>query len=182
MNVKLPLTINNGHGEIIIFKEIIPEPDGDKLLIEGRVEPNCGPVMHVHFKQDENFKVLKGTMMYQTPGGQPIKLTKGETATFLRNNPHKFWNGGNDELIVDSWIKPANNAIFYLTTLYNATKEQKNQKPNAFDGAFLIMKYRSEYDILDMPVFVKKVIIPVTYFVGKILGKYKKFEDAPIAI
>lgn len=182
MEIKLPLTIDNGHGEVITFKEIVPEPDGDRLLLEGRVQPGCGPVMHVHYKQDEHFKVVKGTMVYQTPGKEPATLKPGQSTTFLRNQPHKFWNGGEDELILDCWIKPVNNAVFYLSTLYNASKGQKNQNPEPFDGAFLIRNYASEYGLLEVPTFVKKVVIPTTYFAGKVLGKYKKFRDAPAPV
>jgi hypothetical protein len=43
-------------------------------------------------------------------------------------------------------------------------------------------RYASEYDLPEIPKFVKKVIIPATYFVGKLLGKYKHFEGAPEAV
>ncbi len=29
MNYKLPLTIDNGHGEVILFTKLLSEPDGD---------------------------------------------------------------------------------------------------------------------------------------------------------
>ncbi len=182
MKTTLPLTIDNGHGEVIIFKEIIHEPDGDRLQIEGHVKPNCGPVMHVHYKQDEHFHVVQGIMAYQTPGNETAKLTPGQSTTFLCNQPHKFWNAGDDELVVSSWVKPANNAIFYLSTLYAATNGQKTPNPNPFDGAYLIMKYKSEYGLLELPNFVRNVIIPITYFIGQILGKYKKFQGAPTPV
>lgn len=175
----LPFTIDNGHGESIIFKELIREPDGDKLLLEGRVEPNCGLAMHIHYLQDEHFQVVKGTMSFVTPGTQSANLTKGMSITFLRNQPHKFWNGGEDVLVLDCWIKPANNAVFYLCTLYAATKNQIKPEPNPFDGAFLGTKYQTEYAFPDLPESVKNIIIPITYFVGRLLGKYKKFKNAP---
>ncbi len=179
MNNKLPKTIDNGHGEVIIFKEIIREPDGDKIIIEGHVQPKCGPVMHVHYKQDEHFHVVQGTMAYQIPGKDVSYLTPGQSVTFLRNTPHKFWNSGEDELILDCWAKPANNAVFYLSTLYAATNGQKTAQPNPFDGAYLNTRYKSEYDVLEIPSFVKKVIIPITFFISKLLGNYKKFAGAP---
>ncbi len=179
MNTKLPITIDNGHGEVIIFRGINHEPDGDKIFIEGRVQPNCGPVMHVHCKQDEHFHVVQGTMAYQIPGKDVAYLKPGESTTFMRNTPHKFWNSGEDELVLNSWAKPANNVVFYLSTLYSATKGQKTAQPDLFDGAYLNMKYKSEYGIVELPSFVKKVIIPITYYIGQLLGKYKKFKDAP---
>ncbi|MCB0853860.1 MAG: hypothetical protein KDD63_16660, partial [Bacteroidetes bacterium] len=40
-------------------------------------------------------------------------------------------------------------------------------------------RYKSEYDIPEIPGFVKKVIIPITYHIGNLLGKYKHFKGAP---
>lgn len=40
-------------------------------------------------------------------------------------------------------------------------------------------RYKSEFDMPEIPTFVKKVIFPVTLFFGKLSGKHKKFEKAP---
>jgi hypothetical protein len=47
------------------------------------------------------------------------------------------------------------------------------------DAAYLMTRYGSEYDIPEIPKLVKKTIIPFTYFIGRLLGKYKHFKDAP---
>jgi hypothetical protein len=138
--------------------------------------------MHVHYQQDEHFHVTQGTMAYQIPGQEVSYLTKGQSTTFLRNTPHKFWNSGEDELILDCWAKPANNAVFYLSTLYAATHGQKAAQPDPFDGAYLNMRYKSEYGIVELPAFVRKIIIPITYSIGRLLGKYKKFKGAPAPV
>ena len=52
-------------------------------------------------------------------------------------------------------------------------------RPALFDAAYLTTRYKSEYDLAELPGFVKKVLIPATYYVGKLLGKYKHFEGAP---
>ena len=182
MKTKLPHTIDSGHGEVIVFKEIIHEPDGDKIIIEGQVQPNCGPPMHVHYKQDEHFHVLQGTMAYQIPDQKVGYLKVGQSVTFLKNTPHKFWNSGADELILNTWVKPANNIVLYLSTLYAATNTQKTAKLNAFDGAYLTTMYKNEYDLLEIPSLMKKIIIPITFFIGKLVGKYKKFDKKPIPI
>jgi mannose-6-phosphate isomerase-like protein (cupin superfamily) len=179
MPFTLPHTIENGLGEKIIFKEIIHEADGDKVLIEGYCKPNVGPLMHVHYKQDEALTVVSGKMAYQILGQEPVYVATGQTATFLRNQPHRFWNAGDDELEISSWVKPANSIIFFLSALYAAQKRSGNGRPEAFDGAFLIVRYKNEYGLPELPSFVKNIIMPVTYQIGKVLGKYKKFKDAP---
>ena len=52
-------------------------------------------------------------------------------------------------------------------------------QPEQFDGAYLLKRYASEYDIPGIPRLVKKTVIPLTYFIGKLLGKYKHFKNAP---
>jgi len=179
MHITLPHTIENGQGEKIIFKEIIKEPDGDKLIIEGFCKPNCGPPMHVHFKQDESLSVRKGRMGYQVFGEEKQFASEGETVFFKRGVAHKFWNAGDDELQMDNWAKPANSLVFFLSSLYQSQLNSGKAQPDRFDGAYLMTRYRREYDMLEIPSFVKKTIIPFTYQLGKLLGKYQKFKDAP---
>jgi hypothetical protein len=41
------------------------------------------------------------------------------------------------------------------------------------------MHYRSEFATGGIPAVVRKVIIPATYYIGKLTGTHKKFTDAP---
>jgi quercetin dioxygenase-like cupin family protein len=179
MKFTLPYTIDSGQGEKIIFKEIIHEPDGEKVIADGFCAPKAGPPMHVHYKQDEGFKVIKGKMCYQIAGKQIQYLDEGQSVTFCRNTPHRFWNAGDEEMVISSWIKPANSIIFFLSTLYDARKKSGSHRPELFDAAYLTKRYKNEYALTELPPFVKKVIIPITYQIGVMLGKYKKFKDAP---
>jgi len=179
MNISFPHTIENGLGEKIIFKEIIKEPDGDKVIIEGFVTPGSGPPMHVHFMQDECFTIKSGKAGYQTAGGEQKFASEGETFLFKRGVMHRFWNAGETELVVNSWVKPAHSIVFFLSAVYAAQKKSGKHQPDQFDGAYLLTKYKSEYAMGDIPPFVRNVIIPITYQMGKMMGKYKKFKDAP---
>ncbi len=179
MDYKLPHTIESGKGEKIIFKEIIKDPDGDKVIIEGFCAPKAGPPMHVHFKQDEGFTVKSGKAGYQLFGSEPKFLSVGESVVFPRGQYHRFWNEGEDELKIESWVKPANSIIFFLSTLYAALKNSKTDRPEPFDSAYVMVRYKNEYDMKGLPGFVKKLVIPMTYQIGKLRGKYKKFKNAP---
>lgn len=179
MEFTLPHTIDSGLGEKIIFKEIIKEPDGDRVIIEGHCDPKSGPTMHVHFKQDEAVTVVKGKMACKIFGQEPVYYSVGQTASFSKNTPHRFWNAGEDELVINGWVKPANSIIFFLTALYESQKKSGSGRPGAFDAAYLMTRYKHEYGLPEVPSFVKSVIMPITYFTGQMLGKYKKFEGAP---
>jgi hypothetical protein len=77
------------------------------------------------------------------------------------------------------YVKPANTIVFYLSSIYAAQNKTGTGQPEKFDGAYLLKRYASEYDMTEIPTFVKKVIIPITYYIGKLLGKYKHFKNAP---
>lgn len=179
MNYQLPHTIKNPIGETLIFKDLVQEPDGDRLLVENYVVPKSGPPMHTHFLQEEGLTVVNGYIGYQVQGGQPQYAKAGETVVFKPGTPHRFWNAGQDILHCIGYVKPANSIVFYLSSIYSAQNKTGSGRPEAFDAAYLLTRYASEYDMAELPAFVKKVIIPITYRLGKLLGKYKHFEDAP---
>ena len=51
-----------------------------------------------------------------------------------------------------------------------------------FDAAFLLNRYKSEYAMTEIPAFVQKMIFPVVLFVGRLMGKHKKFAGAPLPV
>ena len=138
--------------------------------------------MHTHWLQDECLTVVNGKIGYQVLGQEEQFAEVGETILFKRGVPHRFWNAGEDMLNCKGWIYPANTIIFFLSSIYAAQNKTGTGQPEKFDGAYLMTRYASEYDMPEIPKFVKKTIIPITYFVGKLLGKYKHFEDAPMPV
>jgi quercetin dioxygenase-like cupin family protein len=182
MNYSLPHTIKNPIGETLIFKELIKEPDGDKLLVENYVVPKSGPLMHTHFLQEEGLTVVEGRIGYQIQHEEPKFAGPGETVVFKPGVAHRFWNDGEGVLHCTGYVKPANTIVFYLSSIYAAQNKSGTAQPEKFDGAYLLKRYASEYDMAEIPGFVKKVIIPITYYLGKLLGKYKHFSDAPAAV
>lgn len=177
----LPYTIKNNFGEQLTFisEETV---NGKSILhVENVVKPGRGPVMHTHFKQDEALTVVEGKLGYQEFGGEDKFASVGETVTFYSGVAHRFWNAGNDDLKCTGWLSPSNNIIYYLEQIYRLMDEN-NGTPAGFDAAFLVRKYKSEFDVHAIPSFVKNVIFPIVIFFGKRSGKHKKFADAPDAI
>lgn len=181
MNYQLPHTIKN-KAERITFLQVVKERDGDKLLLENLVQPGGGPPMHTHFLQEESLTVMKGRIGYQIKGKEAKFADAGETVVFAPGVPHKFWNAGKDELYCKGHIKPANTIVFFLSSIYAAQQKSGSERPEIFDAAYLLTRYSSEYRMDDIPLFVRKVIMPVAYFIGKLLGKYKHFKDAPAPV
>ena len=55
-------------------------------------------------------------------------------------------------------------------------------RPGLFDAGFLVTRYRTEFAMLELPALARHVIVPVVYVVGTLLGKYRKFKDAPAPV
>jgi quercetin dioxygenase-like cupin family protein len=182
MNYNYPHTISNCIGETIIFHSVEKTDSGDKLMVESFCEPGAGPKFHTHFHQDECLTVVSGKIGYQVLGEEASYAGPGETVLFIRGVPHKFWASGNEKLHCKGWIAPANSIVFFLSSVFAAQNKSGNENPEVFDGAYLLTRYAKEYEMNEMPLFVKKVIIPITYFIGKFLGKYKHFNGAPVPL
>lgn len=174
-----PHTIDNGAGEQLTFIKKVKDAEGDYLEVENLVQPNSGPPMHVHFKQDESLTVVKGKIGVQLSGGKEEFFGEGQTITFKAGEAHRFWNAGTEPMICKGWVKPSHNIEYFLTEIYKSTKAHGGKQPGQFDAAYLSERYKSEFDMPEIPSFVKKVVFPITIFVGKLSGQHKKFSDAP---
>lgn len=179
MKITYPHIIENCLGEKIIFREVQKETDGDRVLVENYVAPGNGPVMHTHWLQDEALTVINGYLGYQVQSQSEKYAGAGETVLFERGTPHRFWNAGQEVLHCKGWLKPANTIVFFLSSIYDAQNKSGKAQPERFDAAYLMKRYAAEYDLPEIPMFVKKTIIPITYGIGKLFGKYKHFKDAP---
>lgn len=179
MNITYPHTIENANGEKIIFHHVEKHPDGDKVIVENFVTPGNGPLMHTHFLQDEALTVVQGKIGYQILGQKEQYASPGETILFKRGVAHRFWNAGDEILCCQGWIQPANTIVFFLSAIFAAQNKSGKPQPEAFDSAYLLTRYAREYDIQGIPKIIRKIIIPMTYLIGNVLGKYKHFKDAP---
>jgi quercetin dioxygenase-like cupin family protein len=177
-----PYTIDNGAGERLTFTGVTQGPDGERMNADGVAQPGAGPPMHVHYLQEEAARVVRGRLGHQVAGGEPQYAGPGELVVWPAGTAHKWWNAGTDELHMTGWCSPPDNVEFFLGTLFDSTKANGGARPGMFDAAFLMARYKSEYAMLEIPNVVRRVVIPIVYFVGTVLGKYRRFSDAPAPI
>ncbi len=144
MQYPLPHTIENCIGEKLIFKELLPEEGGDRLLVENYVVPGSGPTMHTHWLQDEALTVVEGRLGYQVQGSPQKYAAAGETVVFQRGTPHRFWNAGKEVLHCTGWLKPANTIVFFLSPIYAAQNKSGGARPERFDAAYLLTRYAAD--------------------------------------
>jgi quercetin dioxygenase-like cupin family protein len=178
MNINLPHTIENITGEKLTFLRIVIKDGVEYLETEAEVQPNAGPPMHVHPKQDESMTVLSGKIGYQELKGEKKYAGQGETVLFKAGVPHKFWNAGYEPLRLSGYASPANNLAYFLSQIYRSMNENGG-RPGMYDAAYLLGRYKTEFSMLEIPTFVQKLIFPVVLFLGSLQGKKKKFIDAP---
>src|SRR4249920_2903041 len=100
-----PHTIENKFGEKLVFVDRIKEPEGDNLITEGFVQPEAGPPIHVHWKQEESLTVISGRMATQELGKEIKYYNPGETASFKKGVWHRFWNPGKELLHIKGLIE-----------------------------------------------------------------------------
>jgi quercetin dioxygenase-like cupin family protein len=179
--MKYPYTIDNGHGEQMTFTRLVNDPTGDWLEGENVVQPNAGAPMHVHHVQEEGFTILKGTIGVEILG-QPVQYYgEGASIVFKAGEAHRFWNAGTVPLHYKGYVKPAYNFEYFITGVFYSTASNSKPEPQKFEAAWLLTHFRTEFDMLIIPSFVKKFIFPIIVFLGKLQGKDKKFKDAPKA-
>lgn len=176
-----PYTIDNGQGEQLTFTRMTQGPDGERIEVEGAARPGAGPPMHVHYLQDEAVQVVRGQLGHQILGGEPQIAGPGASVTWPAGTPHKWWNAGNDELVATGWCQPPDNVEYYLGAIFASMKENGG-RPGLFDAAFLATRYHTEFEMLEIPAMVRRVVLPIVYVVGKVFGKYAKFNGAPAPV
>jgi quercetin dioxygenase-like cupin family protein len=174
-----PHTIDNDGGERLTFVRRVEDAAGDRLEVESLVKPSSGPPMHTHHRQEEGLTVEEGRMAYQRPGEPPQFAEQGETVVFAPGEAHRFWNPGEEDIRISGYITPADNLEYFLAAMYESQRENGGSRPGLFDTAFLMRRFRSEFGMAEIPAPVQRFAFPVLVLVGRLLGKYGKYADAP---
>jgi mannose-6-phosphate isomerase-like protein (cupin superfamily) len=174
-----PHTISNGFGERLTFVRRVPTERGDRLEGYNVVAPGSGPPMHVHHYQDEGFTVRHGRIGFQVLGEAPQFAGPGDSVTFKAGEAHRFWNAGQDDLVCDAWLEPADNIEYFLREIFDATRRGGGKRPVLLDAAYLMRRYRSEYAMLVIPQLVQKLLFPLLVAIGSLTGRYARYADAP---
>jgi quercetin dioxygenase-like cupin family protein len=174
-----PHTIENGAGERITFLRRVSDQHGTRLEVENVVSPGAGPPMHVHRRQEEALTVTHGRIGFQRHGSEPQYAGEGETVVFKAGEAHRFWNDGDSDLRCRGYVRPPDNIEYFLTEIYASQRRSGGHRPDLFDIAFLTWRYRSEFAMVEIPAFVRYVVVPIQVLIGRVLGKYTRYADAP---
>jgi mannose-6-phosphate isomerase-like protein (cupin superfamily) len=175
-----PRAVEDGSGDRLIFLGTRLDEEGRRVLdLENRVPPGGGPPMHVHHLQEERFSVEQGRLGYRVEGEEERFAAPGETVTFAAGVAHKFRNAGDVDLVCTGWVSPPHNFEFFIGEIYASARRAGGSRPSIFDIAFLAGRYRSEYAVTDVPQPVQRLVFPLVRGLGRLLGRYRRFADAP---
>jgi len=170
-------TIHNRHtGETLTFTHM----EDNRLYAAGGAAPNSpGAPMHVHRWQEEVIEVVAGKMGYALLDGVEHITHAGDVASFPPGQAHRWWNASDQPLVTRGYVSPPLHTQYFLTQIFESSNANSKSAPLIWDAAFLLTRYRDEYDMLEIPPFVKRYFFPILVRVGHLLGKYDKFKDAP---
>src|SRR4051794_30953869 len=113
-----PRTIDDDHGSRMTFLGLVRDEHGiEHLQLTGTVDPGAGPPEHIHHLQTEGVTVRSGRLAYVIDGGPERLAGPGDQVVFEPGVPHRFWNAGDDELLMDGDVWPAHNLEYFLTRI-----------------------------------------------------------------
>ena len=174
-----PRTIDNGAGELLTFLGVHTEADGREVLeVENQVQPGAGPPMHAHHLQEESLTVQEGRIGYRLAGGPDCFAGPGDTVTFAPGQMHRFWNAGDGVLRCSGRVGPPDNMEYVLTEVF-ASMQRSGGRPNPFDAAYLLGRYRTEIAQGDIRAPIRVVVFPILRALGRLLGRDRRYVDAP---
>src|SRR5918998_2400162 len=163
-----PHTIDNGAGERLTFVAVRRDDRGEYIELRNSVAPGAGPPMHVHHLQEEGLTIERGKIGYQSEAGPEQTAGPGESVTFAPGESHRFWNAGEDELACTGFVRPPGNLEYFLTELYASMRRNGRDRPGLFDGAYLGQRYRSEFEMTEVPAPIQRLVLPVIAAAGRL--------------
>ena len=63
-------------------------------------------------------------------------------------------------MLIEGEVSPPDNLEYFLTAVYASVKAHGG-RPGAFDGAFLLTRYRSEFAMTSIPAPVRRFVLPL---------------------
>lgn len=133
-------------GEMAVFRKTAADTNGELLQLEVFQKVGAkGPIEHYHTRQEERFEVVSGVMKAQV-GGREVRLEPGETVVIPAGTPHRWWNGGQEELHIVAEIRPALQAERFFETIFGLARDGRTNGDGS--PSFLqIVLFARAYDI-----------------------------------
>jgi mannose-6-phosphate isomerase-like protein (cupin superfamily) len=165
--------LHNRHtGEKLALRRL--RRDGQIWLeLKGSLPPHReGPPLHVHYEETEEGTVVAGTLSAELDGRR-IRVGAGETATFPVGSVHRWWNDGDDTLVVEGVVKPAVDLDVYLQAVFEVLNSGPAERPPLFYIAHVAWRHRRTQGLRIAPPWIQAIVLPAIVLVGTVLGRYR---------
>ena len=170
-------------GHRITFLQTAEETNGELLQVEYAVEqPEKKPKipLHAHFRCEERFEVVEGTLGVVLDGAQQI-LACGESVTIAPGIAHTFWNAGDGEMRFITDVRPPGGLQTYWETVFGLACDGKvnaNGMPNLLQLG-VVAPLADSYDPRLSKV-MSRALIAVLGQIGRLWGykaRYPHYSD-----
>jgi mannose-6-phosphate isomerase-like protein (cupin superfamily) len=130
-----------------------------------------GPPLHIHAFEDEHAQVVSGTLSASLDG-KNMTVGPGGSVRFPKGSAHRWWNAGDDELVLRGTATPAVDLDRFLHALFEVLNAGSGRPP-IFYLAHVLYRHRKTQTILVMPRIVRSVMLPIAVLIGTVVGKYR---------
>ena len=168
------LTLELRHtGERLTLRRIQTDQGVEELHLNGALPAHRqGPPLHVHFQQDEHGEVISGTLS-ASADGKHFQVGAGGSADFARGSAHRWWNDGEQELVLRGVATPAVDLDRFLQALFEVVNAGPPGRPPIFYMAHVLHRHRNTQLTLVVPRVLQRVLFPIVVLLGTVLGKYR---------
>jgi len=126
------LILENRHtGERLALRRM---KRGDEVWLEvkGSLPPHRqGPPLHIHVAEDEEGFARTGTVS-AVLNGRRISACSGERVSFPRGSAHRWWNDGNEPLVLEGYVQPVVDFDRFLQALFEVVNAGPDGRPPLF--------------------------------------------------
>jgi len=169
-------------GEAMTFLTTSRETGGEYVEIELRADPDAFvAAAHVHPAQTETFEVVEGTLAVKV-AGDTIEARAGDVLVVEPGRPHKWWNGGDSQLVFRCRIAPALQFESLIETMFSLAVDGRTNKrgmPNPFRLAVIANAHLDTVVLPFPPVWMQKAALAAGAPLGKLFGYRPTYTPAP---
>jgi mannose-6-phosphate isomerase-like protein (cupin superfamily) len=168
-----PLILYNRHtGERLELLRITQ--DGQVCLeIRGSLPARSeGPPVHIHFEEDEEGTVHRGTLS-AVVDGRRLNAGPGESARLPKGSAHRWWNEGDETLEFTGLARPVVDLDRYLQAVFEVVNAGPPNRPSIVYMAHAVLRHRKTQAALLMPRAVQAVVLRFAVLIGHLTGRYR---------
>src|SRR6476661_3679735 len=161
------------NGERLTLRRIKTDSGVEELRLTGSLPAHRrGPPLHIHFEEDEHVEVVSGTLSASVDGNSLV-IKAGDSAHFPKGSAHRWWNDGDEELVLKGVVTPGVDLDRYLQALFEVLNAGSPNRPPIFYMAHVLYRHRKTQSTLVVPRAVQRILFPIVVLLGTVLGKYR---------